>query len=227
MFVRFCFFIFLFLALAVDGNGLGGSLALPALGVESPKTILVLGDSIAAGYGLEPEQAFPALLQEKISEAGFNWKVVNGGLSGDTTAGGLRRLDWLLKQKVDLLLVELGGNDGLRGITPSETRKNLLGIVEKAKAKNPGIRIIIAGMQMPPSMGAEYTKNYREVFPAVAREAGATLVPFLLEGVAARPDLNQPDRIHPTAEGHKIVAEDVWKILRPILDGGISKSAAK
>src|SRR5436190_21211257 len=225
MFVRFCFFIVLFLALAVDGNGLGGSLALPALGVESPKTILVLGDSIAAGYGLEPEQAFPALLQEKISEAGFNWKVVNGGLSGDTTAGGLRRLDWLLKQKVDLLLVELGGNDGLRGITPSETRKNLLGIVEKAKAKNPGIRIIIAGMQMPPSMGAEYTKNYREVFPAVAREAGATLVPFLLEGVAARPDLNQPDRIHPTAEGHKIVAGNVWKILRPILDGGISKSA--
>jgi acyl-CoA thioesterase-1 len=227
MFVRFCFLFCLFLAVGVGGNRLGGSLALSASGAESPKTILVLGDSIAAGYGLEPEQAFPALLQEKISEEGLNWKVVNGGLSGDTTAGGLRRLDWLLKQKVDLLLVELGGNDGLRGITPSETRKNLLGIVEKAKVKNPGIRIIIAGMQMPPSMGVEYTKEYREVFPAVAKEAGAALVPFLLEGVAARANLNQPDRIHPTAEGHKIVAENVWKILRPILEGGVSKSAAK
>lgn len=185
---------------------------------ETPrKTLLVLGDSIAAGYGIEPEQAFPALLQHRIDQAGLNWKVVNAGVSGDTTAGGLRRINWLLRQKVDLLLLELGGNDGLRGISPEETARNLDGIIARVKEKNPSAKIVIAGMQMPANMGAEYTSRFREVFKTAAQKNDAALVPFLLENVGGRPELNQPDRIHPSAEGHKIVAENIWKVLAPIL----------
>ena len=184
-----------------------------------PKTILVLGDSIAAGYGLDPEEAFPALLQEKIKQAGLNFKVVNAGLSGDTTAGGLRRISWLLRQPVDVLLLELGGNDGLRGINPDETAKNLQGIIEKVRDKNPKALIVIAGMQMPENMGKDYTTRFREVFPRIAQENNAMLVPFLLEGVGGRADLNQPDRIHPTAEGHRIIAATIWKVLQPVLSG--------
>ena len=181
------------------------------------KTILVLGDSIAAGYGLDQEEAFPALLQEKIEKDGLNYKVVNAGLSGDTTAGGLRRISWLLRQPVDLLLLELGGNDGLRGINPDETAKNLQGIIAKVRAKNPATEIVIAGMQMPENMGKEYTTQFREVFPRIARENKATLIPFLLEGVGGKADLNQSDRIHPTAEGHRMIAETIWKVLQPVL----------
>lgn len=182
-----------------------------------PKTILVLGDSIAAGYGLDPEEAFPALLEEKIQAAGLGYKVVNAGLSGDTTAGGLRRITWLLRQPVDVLLLELGGNDGLRGIDPDETEKNLQGIVEKVRQKNPKTVVVIAGMQMPENMGKDYTVRFREVFPRVARENNATLIPFLLDGVGGKADLNQPDRIHPTAEGHRIIAATIWKVLQPVL----------
>lgn len=182
-----------------------------------PKTILVLGDSIAAGYGLDPEEAFPALLEEKIQAAGLGYKVVNAGLSGDTTAGGLRRISWLLRQPVDVLLLELGGNDGLRGIDPDETEKNLQGIVEKVRQKNPKTVVVIAGMQMPENMGKDYTVRFREVFPRVARENNATLIPFLLDGVGGKADLNQPDRIHPTAEGHRIIAATIWKVLQPVL----------
>lgn len=181
------------------------------------KTLLVLGDSIAAGYGLDPDQAFPALLQEKIEKQGLNYKVVNAGVSGDTTAGGLRRIGWLLRQPVDVLLLELGGNDGLRGIDPGETEKNLKGIVEKVREKNPAAEILIAGMQMPENMGKEYTDRFREVFSKVAKESRATLIPFLLEGVGGKSDLNQADRIHPTAEGHRIIAATIWKILYPVL----------
>ena len=192
--------------------------SVPLLAAES-KTILVLGDSIAAGYGLDPEEAFPALLQEKIDKSGLNYKVVNAGLSGDTTAGGLRRISWLLRQKVDVLLLELGGNDGLRGIDPAETGKNLRGIIAKVKEKNPEALIVIAGMQMPENMGKDYTTRFRDVFPTVAREHNATLIPFFLEGVGGKADLNQPDRIHPTAEGHRIIAATIWKILQPVLAG--------
>lgn len=181
------------------------------------KTLLVLGDSIAAGYGLDPEEAFPALLQEKIEKQGLNYKVVNAGVSGDTTAGGLRRIGWLLRQPVDVLLLELGGNDGLRGIDPEETEKNLRGIVEKVRQKNPAAQIVIAGMQMPENMGKEYTVKFREVYPRVAKESRATLIPFLLEGVGGKADLNQADRIHPTAEGHRIIAATIWKVLYPVL----------
>ncbi|HEX7863275.1 MAG TPA: arylesterase [Verrucomicrobiae bacterium] len=187
--------------------------------VAAQKSILVLGDSIAAGYGLDPEEAFPALLQEKIDQHGLKYKVINGGVSGDTTAGGLRRIGWLLRNPVDVLLLELGGNDGLRGIDPTETEKNLQGIVEKVRQKNPNVQILIAGMQMPENMGKDYTARYREVFPRVAKQNNATLIPFLLEGVGGKAELNQADRIHPTAEGHRIIAATIWKVLQPVLAG--------
>ena len=195
---------------------LGALLAWPSLAAEV-KTILVLGDSIAAGYGLDPEEAFPARLQEKINHGGLKYTVTNAGLSGDTTAGGLRRIGWLLKNPVDILILELGGNDGLRGIAPEETARNLQGIVEKVRKKNPLTQIVIAGMQMPENMGKDYTARFREVFPRVARENQAELVPFLLEGVGGKAELNQADRIHPTAEGHRIIAATIWNVLEPLL----------
>jgi acyl-CoA thioesterase-1 len=184
------------------------------------KNILVLGDSISAGYGLDPDEAYPALLQKKIDAAGLPYHIVNAGVSGDTTAGGLRRISWLLRQPVDILLLELGGNDGLRGISPDETARNIDGILQKVREKYPAAKIIIAGMQMPEIMGGEYAKKFRATFVDAARKNNTALIPFLLEGVAAKPELNQADRIHPTAEGHKIVAENVWKVLEPILKAG-------
>ena len=191
------------------------------------KTLLVLGDSIAAGYGLDPDEAFPALLQEKIQQQGLNFKVVNAGVSGDTTAGGLGRIGWQLKRPVDVLLLELGGNDGLRGIDPAETEKNLKGIIEKVRQKNPAAQVVIAGMQMPENMGKDYTDKFREVFPRVAKETRATLIPFLLEGVGGKAALNQADRIHPTAEGHRMIAETIWKVLYPVLSGKTSDASER
>jgi acyl-CoA thioesterase I len=181
------------------------------------RNILVVGDSITAGYGLDPDEAYPALLQEKIDQAQLGFRVVNAGLSGDTSAGGLRRIGWLLRQPVEVLILELGGNDGLRGISTEETKKNLLGIIQKTREKYPQARVIVAGMQMPKNMGEEYTNKYREIFPEVARNSGSELIPFLLDGVGGKAELNQADRIHPTAEGQKIIAETVWKALEPVL----------
>jgi len=182
---------------------------------SASKTMLFLGDSLAAGYGLDPEESFPALVGEKAAK--FGYAVVNAGVSGDTSAGGLRRINWLLRQPVDVFVLELGGNDGLRGIPPEETKKNLQGIIDKVREKYPRAEIVIAGMQMPANMGADYTAKFREVFPELARANQAALIPFLLEGVGGRADLNLPDRIHPTAEGHRIVAENVWKVVEPLL----------
>lgn len=190
---------------------------IPAAENGTQKNILILGDSLAAGYGIQREEAFPALLQKKIEDARLPYRIVNGGVSGDTTAGGLRRIDWLLKQPVDVLIVELGGNDGLRGIPPAETKKNLQGIIDKAKQKYPHVRVVVAGMQMPPNMGDDYTKAFAEVFPAVAKANQASLIPFLLDGVGGKTELNQPDGIHPTPKGHEVVAENVWKVLGPVL----------
>ena len=181
------------------------------------KTLLVLGDSLAAGYGVDPSESYPAVLQKWLQAMRLPVDVANAGVSGDTTAGGLRRLDWQLRRRIDVLLVALGGNDGLRGIAPASTRSNLLAIVAKARARYPDVAILIAGMQMPPNMGAEYTREFRDVFPAVAREAKATLVPHLLEGVGGKPEFNQPDLIHPTPRGHEIVASNVWQVLEPVL----------
>ena len=185
---------------------------------KTPGRIVVLGDSITAGFGLEdPDQAYPALLQRKIDAAGLRYTVANAGLSGDTTAGGLRRVDWALGEGADVLIIALGGNDGLRGLSPRQTEENLLGIIKKARAKSPAIAVIIAGMQMPENMGREFVEKFSAVFPRVAREAGVTLLPFLLEGVGGVPELNQADMIHPTPEGQKKVAENVWKVLEKVL----------
>ena len=179
---------------------------------------MVLGDSLAAGRGVEPGQAFPALLQEKINAAGWNDIVVNAGVSGDTSADGLTRIDWLLRRRIDVLLLELGGNDGLRGIPVSATRTNLQGIIDRVKQKYPRAQIVVAGMQMPPNMGETYTTAFRKIYPDLARKNQAALIPFLLEGVGGIPELNQEDHIHPTAEGQRIVAENVWKVLKPVLE---------
>lgn len=176
-----------------------------------------MGDSITAGYGLSPKEAYPALLQKKIEESKLSYTVSNAGVSGDTTAGGLRRVNWAMAKGADVLVIALGGNDGLRGISPEETKKNLLGIIKKARTRNPKIKILVAGMQMPDNMGAEFTKRFKTVFSEVSKEGNATLIPFLIEGVGGVEKLNQDDGIHPTAEGQAIVATNVWKLLGPVI----------
>jgi len=199
--------------LVVTGGGVWAGEAPNANGAK--KRIVVLGDSITAGYGLDPQEAYPALLQKKIDAAGLPYTVANAGVSGDTTAGGLRRVAWALgKAGADVLVVALGGNDGLRGIQPQQTRENLAGIIDKAREKNPRMKVVVAGMQMPDNMGAEFTTKFKALFPEIAKEKKVALVPFLLEGVGGSDELNQADRIHPTAEGQAKVAETVWKVLK-------------
>ncbi len=182
--------------------------------------IVVLGDSITAGYGLDPQEAYPAVLQKKIDAAGLPYTVSNAGVSGDTTAGGLRRIAWALGQQgADVLVIALGGNDGLRGISPEQTEQNLSGIIDKAREKKPGLKVIVAAMQMPDNMGEDFTAKFKALFPKVAKEKKAELVPFLLEGVGGVESLNQDDRIHPNVEGQKKVAENVWKVLEPLVKG--------
>jgi acyl-CoA thioesterase-1 len=194
--------------------------AVEAAGATSSATrgrVVVLGDSITAGYGLSPAQAYPALMQARIDAAGLPFEVVNAGISGDTTSGGLRRIDWALGRSAEVLIVALGGNDGLRGVPPKQTAANIAGIIQRARAKVPGIAVIVAGMQMPGNMGRDFVEEFRALFPRVAREHGAALVPFLLEGVGGVAKLNQPDLIHPTAEGQKRIAENVWPVLEKVL----------
>ena len=181
------------------------------------RTIVFFGDSLTAGYGLDPDDAYPALIQRKIDDARLPWHVVNAGLSGETTAGGLRRLDWVLRQKVDIFVIELGGNDGLRGISPDDSRSNLQTMIGRIRAKYPSVVIVLAGMQLPTNMGPEHTRLFASMFPELARANHVALVPFLLDGVGGIPSLNQADGIHPTAEGHQIVAATVWRILQPLL----------
>jgi acyl-CoA thioesterase-1 len=190
-----------------------------ALGAAAPapKIVLVLGDSVAAGYGIDISQAFPARLQEKIDAKGWNFKVVNAGQSGDTSAGGLGRMDWLLKNRVDVLVLELGANDGLRGAAAEVTKKNLQAIIDRTKQKYPKAKIVVAGMKVPPNMGSDYGRRFESIFPEVAKKNKAALVPFILEDVGGVEKLNLPDGIHPTAKGHEIVAANVWKVLEPIL----------
>ena len=183
----------------------------------APRTILILGDSITAGYGLEPEDSFPALLQKKIDGRGWRFRVINAGQSGDTTGGGLGRLDWLLKNRVDVLVLELGGNDGLRGVPVETTRKNLQAIIDRTKQKYPQAKVILAGMKVPPNMGREYGDKFAAIFPDLAKRNQALLIPFILEGVGGVPELNLPDGIHPTEKGHEIVANNVWEALEPVL----------
>ena len=184
---------------------------------KDTKTILFFGDSLTAAMGLDPAEGFPAEIQQKIDSIGLNYEVVNAGLSGETTAGGRNRIQWVLNQKVDVFVLELGANDGLRGIPVQETRQNLQAIIDIVRAKNPNVEIILAGMQVPPNLGQDYTEEFKNVFPELAQENDLHLIPFLLEGVAGNPSLNQQDRIHPTEEGYDIVAENVWTVLEPVI----------
>lgn len=181
------------------------------------RQIVFFGNSLTAAYGLEPEQGFPALIQAKIDSLGLAYKVINAGLSGETTAGGNERVDWILQQPVDVFVLELGGNDGLRGINPDATYANLQSIINKVKTKYPNANIILTGMEAPPNMGADFTKAFRQVFPRLAKENDLQLIPFLLDGVGGHPELNLPDGIHPNVQGQYIVADNVWEVLQPLL----------
>jgi acyl-CoA thioesterase-1 len=184
----------------------------------SQKVIMFFGDSLTAGYGLSsPDQAFPAQVEKQLNKQSKTCKIISSGLSGETSAGGLSRIDWVLRQPPDIFVLELGANDGLRGLPPEQTEKNLQGIINKVKAKYPKTKIVIAGMMVPPNMGPVYTDKFKKIFPELARKNNATLIPFLLVDVAGIEKLNQADGIHPTAEGHKIVANTISKIIQPLL----------
>ena len=208
MSARFPRFIFLWLALTAG-----------ALAADAAHTVVFFGDSLTAGYGLDDprSQAYPALIQEKIDAAHLPWRVVNAGLSGETTAAGLRRVDWILRQPVDVFVLALGANDGLRGIDPSVSTKNLQGIIDRVRAKYPDAKIVLAGMQLPPTLGEEYGRAFAAIYPPLAEKNHLVLIPFLLANVGGHMDLNQPDNIHPTAAGAAVVAETVWQALRPLL----------
>jgi len=182
------------------------------------RRILILGDSLTSGYGgVGEDRAYPALIQGRVDSLGWSFRVVNAGLSGDTSAGGVRRITWLLRRPIDILVLALGANDGLRGIDPDHTRANLQAIIDSVRNENPATVVTIAGMQMPPNMGADYGDRFRAIFPELATTNDASLIPFLLENVGGNPDLNLTDRKHPNSDGHKIIARNVWTILHPIL----------
>ncbi|MEK6781602.1 MAG: arylesterase [Bacteroidota bacterium] len=181
------------------------------------KVILFFGDSLTAGYGLSIEEAFPALAEKHLNKSGKTVKAVNAGLSGETSAGGLTRIDWILRQPIDIFVLELGANDGLRGLPLDQTRKNLQAIIDKVRIKYPNVKFVLAGMMVPPNMGKEYTTEFKKIYPDLAKKNKATLIPFLLEGVGGNEKLNQADGIHPNVEGHKIVAGNISKILKTLL----------
>ena len=212
------FFAALLFAFAAATAGWAATTPTAAGKVET-RTIIFFGDSLTVGLGLaDPaEQAFPGLIQKKLTAAHLPWRVVNAGLSGETTSGGLRRVDWILRQSVDVFVLELGGNDGLRGIEPAVSRANLQGIIDHVRAKNPAVKILLAGMLMPPSLGPDYTSDFAAIYPELAGKNHLALVPFLLDGVALNPEFSQHDGIHPNAAGHAIVAETVWTYLLPLL----------
>lgn len=182
------------------------------------KRIVFFGDSLTAGYGLDDvEDAFPGIIQKSLDSLNLSYSVVNSGVSGETTAGGRSRIDWVLNQEPNIFVLELGANDGLRGVPLSETKVNLQFIIDAVKKKYPKIKIVLAGMQIPPNMGQDYTSEFRQIFPDLAKKNDLALIPFLLENVGGIPELNQADGIHPTEEGHKIVAKNVWPVLKPLL----------
>jgi len=181
------------------------------------KRILIFGDSIAAGYGLDPELAFPARIQQKIDQMGWGHHVVNAGVSGETSAGGVRRVGWVLQQRVDLFVLELGGNDALRGVDPMDTRENLQQILDRVVERWPEAVRVLAGMEAPPSMGEAYVQQFREIYRELDQRNDLVFIPFILDGVAGEPALNLEDGIHPTAEGHERIAEIVWEVLEPLL----------
>jgi acyl-CoA thioesterase-1 len=184
---------------------------------EKAKTIVFYGNSLTAGYGVDPSESFPSIIQDKIDSLQLPYKVINAGVSGETTAGGRSRIDWILRQPVNIFVLELGGNDGLRGIPIAETSKNLQAIIDRVREKYPDAKIILAGMQVPPNMGRNYATQFRVVFEQLAAKNKVELIPFLLENVGGIASLNQGDGIHPNQQGHRIVAENVWKVLQQML----------
>ncbi len=227
IFLKFCYFSFLLLFLSCGSDTAKKKEIIKKTTIESKnkgsestttKTILFFGDSLSAGYGLEDiNNSFPAVIQTKIDSLSLDYTVINSGLSGETTAGGKNRIDWVLNQKVDIFVLELGANDGLRGVPLKETRENLQAIINAVLKKNAATKIILAGMQLPPNMGQDYTTEFKTIFPELAKKNNLYLIPFLLKDVGGIPSLNQADGIHPTVEGQKILANNVWEILEPIL----------
>ncbi len=184
---------------------------------EKKKSILFFGDSISAAYGLDKSEGYVNLVRERIDSLGLNYKVVNAGVSGETTAGGKGRIEWILKQPVDVFVLELGGNDALRGIAVEASYSNLEYVIKKVKEKYPNCKIVLAGMMAPPNMGESFTKPFAAMYPKLAKAYKTSLIPFILDGVAGMPELNQKDGIHPTAEGHQILADNVWKVIKDLL----------
>lgn len=186
---------------------------------NSTKTILCFGDSITAGYGLEDvNDAYPGVLQSKIDSLGLDYEVINSGLSGETSSGGSNRIKWILNQEIDIFILELGANDGLRGVPLSETRTNLQAIIDAVRSESPETTIVLAGMELPPNMGKEYTSEFRAIFSDLAEKNDVVLIPFILKDVGGVTSLNQSDGIHPTVEGHKIVANTVWDVLKDVVN---------
>lgn len=217
---RSCFFLFVFLV-SFTGHGFSRIRAAE----PGTRNVICFGDSITAGYGLENASAesYPALLQKKLDQAqatadtGARWRIVNAGLSGETTAGGARRIDWVLRQPVDIFILALGGNDGLRGLDPAGSQKNLQTIIDRVRARYPNAKIILAGMMMPPSMGEDYVRAFATMYQALATKNELTLIPFLLEGVGGHSELNQADSIHPNLAGHIIIAETLWRKIQLLI----------
>ena len=179
------------------------------------RVLVAFGDSLTAGFGVSPEESYPARLQEKLFLSGYRYRVVNAGVSGDTTAGGVRRVEWVLKSKPDIVILELGANDGLRGLILTETRANLEQIIQRLLAG--GTKVILAGMKLPPNYGADHTKAFQAMYADLAKRYDVQFIPFFLDGVAAKPDLNQADGIHPTGAGYAIVVENTWRYIAPLL----------
>ena len=227
IFLKFCYFSLLLILLSCGADTPKKEKTTEKALVEAEsnvqesstsKTILVFGDSLTAGFGLDDvNDAFPALLQSKIDSLSLGYTVINSGVSGETTAGGKSRIDWVLNQKIDVFILELGANDGLRGVPLKETRENLQAIIDAVLEKNAATKIILAGMQLPPNMGQDYINEFKTIFPELATKNKLTLIPFLLKDVGGIPALNQADGIHPTVDGHKILANNVWTVLEPII----------
>jgi acyl-CoA thioesterase I len=199
-----------------DAGWVAGGTTAPVADADR-RTIVVLGTSLTAGYGVGEDVAYPALIQQKIDSAGLPFRVVNAGISGETSAGGLRRIDWTLQQPLDVLVLELGANDGLRGLDPDAMRGNLDQIIERTRSRYPNAAVVLLGMEAPPNLGSAYTARFRGVFTELAARHDAALLPFLLDGVAGDAALNIDDGIHPNVEGHRIIAARVWDVLEPVL----------
>ena len=202
-------------AVPVESTTVAGAAA-PADAPVRPR-VLMVGTSLTAGLGLDPDSAYPAVLQQLADSSGLSVTIVNAGLSGETSAGALRRVEWLLQEKADAVVIETGANDGLRGVNPDSTRANLVAIIARIRAAYPEARILLAQMEAPPNLGPSYTKAFRDVFLTVSRDQGVTLIPFFLDGVAGVAELNQPDGIHPTEEGARRAARNMWRTLAPVL----------